>query len=160
MRQLGPGMIQQMTSPCGCCRGAGRVIPEGSQCGACGGRKVAKEKKLLEVHIEPGMKHGEWARICPVTVLQDWRASFNQLASSITNKLSPFPPHRARSSCAGTKIRFAGEAGNQPGSEPGDVVFVLQAKEHPVFKRDGHDLFIDKDLPLVGACTQFMSISG
>jgi DnaJ homolog subfamily A member 2 len=110
VRQIGPGMIQQVTSPCGGCRGTGRVIPPGSQCPACSGRKVTKEKKVLEVHIDRGARHG-------------------------------------------AKIRFSGEAGcASPGTAPGDVVFVLQAKEHPAYRRDGNDLFLERDLPLVGAC--------
>ena len=34
----------------------------------------------------------------------------------------------------------------QPNTEPGDVVFVLQQKDHAVFKRKGADLLIQKDV--------------
>ena len=37
----------------------------------------------------------------------------------------------------------------QPNTEPGDVVFVLQQKDHAVFKRKGADLLIQKDVALV-----------
>lgn len=48
-----------------------------------------KEVKILEVHVDKGMKHGQ-------------------------------------------KITFGGEADQAPGVEPGDIVLVLQEKEHEV----------------------------
>lgn len=47
------------------------------------------------------------------------------------------------------KIVFSGEADQAPDIEPGDIVLVLQEKEHPVFKRDGMDLHITKTIKLV-----------
>merc|ERR1712070_1166353 len=35
--------------------------------------------------------------------------------------------------------------------EPGDVVFILQEKKHPVFKRKHADLLLQKDVTLMGA---------
>ena len=35
------------------------------------------------------------------------------------------------------KIVFQGEADEAPDTTPGDIVFVVQQKEHPVFKRKG-----------------------
>ena len=32
--------------------------------------------------------------------------------------------------CVGTRITFEGEGEEQPGKEPGDVIFVIQAKTH------------------------------
>merc|ERR1712224_597189 len=46
VRQLGPGMIQQMQSVCPECGG------EGYNC------EMKKERKVLEVGIDKGMKHG------------------------------------------------------------------------------------------------------
>lgn len=48
-----------------------------------------KEVKILEVHVDKGMKHGQ-------------------------------------------KITFGGEADQAPGVEPGDIVLVLQEKDHEV----------------------------
>lgn len=48
-----------------------------------------KEVKILEVHVDKGMKHSQ-------------------------------------------KITFGGEADQAPGVEPGDIVLVLQEKEHEV----------------------------
>lgn len=119
IRQLAPGMVQQMQSVCTDCNGegkhphtetyglhtiaskaafwsdliyvcvAGEVINEKDRCRKCEGHKVCKETKLLEVHVDKGMKHGQ-------------------------------------------KITFSGEADQAPGVEPGDIVLVLQEKEHEV----------------------------
>lgn len=59
VRQLGPGMIQQMQTFCNDCNGQGTVIAEKDRCKKCAGAKVTKEKKTLEVFINKGMKHGE-----------------------------------------------------------------------------------------------------
>lgn len=67
----------------------GEVISEKDRCKKCEGKKVIKEVKILEVHVDKGMKHGQ-------------------------------------------KITFGGEADQSPGVEPGDIVLVLQEKEHEV----------------------------
>lgn len=52
----------------------------------------------------------------------------------------------------GQKITFRGEAGySDPSISPGDVIFVVEAKEHPVFKRVNIDLVIEKKITLVEA---------
>ena len=53
------------------------------------------------------------------------------------------------------KIVFQGEADEAPGTVPGDIVFVVQEKEHPTFKRKGPDLFLEKDITLVEALCGF-----
>uniref|UniRef100_A0A7S1TPG6 Uncharacterized protein n=1 Tax=Erythrolobus australicus TaxID=1077150 RepID=A0A7S1TPG6_9RHOD len=58
-RQVGPGMVQQVQSVCASCSGAGEIIPESARCGTCKGQKVVKERKVLEVFIDPGMQDGQ-----------------------------------------------------------------------------------------------------
>ena len=53
------------------------------------------------------------------------------------------------------KIVFQGEADEAPGTIPGDIVFVVQEKEHATFKRKGTDLFLEKTLSLVEALCGF-----
>ncbi len=67
----------------------GEVIHEKDRCKECEGRKVSKEVKVLEVHVDKGMKHGQ-------------------------------------------KITFSGEADQSPNTEPGDIILVLQEKDHEV----------------------------
>ena len=54
MQMLGPGMYTQRTAPCGDCNGSGEIINEKDKCKTCQGKKVSKEKKVLEVEVEKG----------------------------------------------------------------------------------------------------------
>jgi len=55
----------------------------------------------------------------------------------------------------GHKIPFRGKADEKPGYETGDVIFVVQEKEHREFKRKGADLYIDRKISLLEALTGF-----
>ncbi|KAJ7210323.1 hypothetical protein GGX14DRAFT_450466 [Mycena pura] len=61
LRQMGP-MIQQIQSHCDECAGTGEVINAKDRCSQCKGKKVLPEKKVLEVHIDKGMKSGQTVR--------------------------------------------------------------------------------------------------
>jgi len=108
IKQLGPGMIQQMQTVCQDCGGKGETIKEEDKCDVCKGKKVVKDKKILEVHIEKGMREGQ-------------------------------------------KITFAGESDQAPGVEPGDIIFVLKQKDHPHFRRQGGDLYVEHKITLIDA---------
>lgn len=105
LRQIGPGMVQQMQSACGTCKGEGKILNEKDKCKSCKGHKTYKDRKVLEVVVEKGMKNGQ-------------------------------------------KIKFSDEADELPGTLPGDVVFVVQEKEHDHFKRKGADLVYSMTLKL------------
>ncbi|XP_051177869.1 dnaJ protein homolog ANJ1 [Lolium perenne] len=115
IRQLGPGMIQQMQQPCSECRATGETISDKDRCGQCKGDKVVTEKKVLEVVVEKGMQHSQ-------------------------------------------KITFPGEADEAPDTVTGDIIFVLQQKEHPKFKRKGDDLFYEHTLTLTEALCGFQYV--
>lgn len=57
-RQMGP-MIQQFQTVCPDCSGQGEIIPDNARCKACKGKKTTQETKILEVHIDKGMRHGQ-----------------------------------------------------------------------------------------------------
>ncbi|EQC39456.1 hypothetical protein SDRG_03658 [Saprolegnia diclina VS20] len=111
-RQIAPGMVQQVQSVCPDCRGQGKTINDADRCKACKGNKVTKERKVLEVHIEPGMRNGQ-------------------------------------------RITFKGEADQAPGAIAGDIVFVVQEKEHATFQRKGANLIMEKKISLVEALCGF-----
>jgi len=48
-----------------------------------------------------------------------------------------------------------GDQCTQPDTETGDIVFVLQLKDHPKFKRKGDDLFVQHTLTLTEALCGF-----
>lgn len=100
IRQIGPGMIQQIQKQCSACNGQGNLA------------KIKKERKVLEVYIEKGMKDGH-------------------------------------------KITFKGMGDEAPGLEAGDINFIVQVKSHNVFKRQGADLLIQKELSLNQALCGF-----
>ncbi|KAI8363811.1 ATPase GET3 [Choanephora cucurbitarum] len=58
MRQMGP-IVQQFQQPCDVCRGTGEIINEKDRCKECLGKKITSERKILEVHIERGMRDGQ-----------------------------------------------------------------------------------------------------
>ncbi|KAL3518645.1 hypothetical protein ACH5RR_021234 [Cinchona calisaya] len=115
IRQLGPGMIQQMQHACNECKGTGETINDKDRCPQCKGDKVVPEKKVLDVHVEKGMQNGQ-------------------------------------------KITFPGEADEAPDTVTGDIVFVIQQKEHPKFKRKHDDLFVEHTLSLTEALCGFQFI--
>ena len=59
MTMLGPGMYSQSTGPCSDCGGTGEQIDEKNKCKNCNGKKVIKEKKVLECSIDKGAPDGE-----------------------------------------------------------------------------------------------------
>ncbi|CAM9639510.1 unnamed protein product [Ectocarpus fasciculatus] len=62
LRQLGPGMVQQMQVACPSCKGGGKIIDEKLKCKSCKGKKVFKDRKVLEVNVEKGMRNGQKIR--------------------------------------------------------------------------------------------------
>jgi len=100
LRQIALGMVQQVQKRCSACGGEGYI------------GETKKERKVLEVHIEKGMKNGQ-------------------------------------------KVVFRGMADEKPNMEPGDINFVVQEKEHELFKRKGADLLITKTLSLNEALCGF-----
>ncbi|CAL1406355.1 unnamed protein product [Linum trigynum] len=53
----------------------------------------------------------------------------------------------------GTKITFPEKGNQEPGIVPADVIFVVDEKPHPIFKRDGNDLVINHEITLLEALT-------
>ncbi|KAG9487250.1 hypothetical protein GDO78_007232 [Eleutherodactylus coqui] len=112
VQQIGPGMVQQVQTMCSECRGEGERINPKDRCKQCNGNKVVREKKILEVHIEKGMKDGQ-------------------------------------------KIVYHGEGDQEPGLEPGDVVIVLDQRDHEVYQRQDNNLIMKMEILLVEALCGF-----
>lgn len=112
VQQLGPGMMQQIQSVCGECHGSGERIDPKLRCKKCNGKKVTRERKILEVSVDKGMEDGQ-------------------------------------------KITFGSEGDQEPGMEPGDIIIVLDEKEHPTFKRNGVDLIMKFNINITEALCGF-----
>merc|ERR1719516_537640 len=59
IQQLGPGMMQQIQSMCGECHGEGERVDPKLRCKKCSGKKVNRERKILEVEVNKGMEDGQ-----------------------------------------------------------------------------------------------------
>ncbi|KQK06120.1 dnaJ protein homolog 1 [Brachypodium distachyon] len=53
----------------------------------------------------------------------------------------------------GTKVTFEGMGNERPGCLPGDAVFTVSIRKHKAFKRQGDDLVLKAEVPLVSALT-------
>ena len=100
VRQIGPGMITQVQRQCDNCGGHGYIA------------ETKPERKVLEVHVEKGMKHNQ-------------------------------------------KISFRNMADEIPNMEAGDINFIIQEKDHDLFKRKNADLLVTKELSLNQALCGF-----
>lgn len=58
IKQVGPGMIQQMRTHCSECGGTGERVRDEDKCPGCDGKKVVPNVKLLEVQIDRGALPG------------------------------------------------------------------------------------------------------
>lgn len=56
MRQLGPGMMQQIQRECPHCEGEGKIIKKENICKACKGRKICKESAKYMLPLKQDMK--------------------------------------------------------------------------------------------------------
>lgn len=58
----------------------------------------------------------------------------------------------------GQKIVFEGQADEAPDTSTGDIIFVLEQKEHPKFKRKFDDLYVEHKLSLTEALCGFQFV--
>jgi len=59
INQIAPGMVQQIRSHCSDCEGQGEKINAKDKCKTCDGKKINRERKIIEVHIDKGMEDGK-----------------------------------------------------------------------------------------------------
>ena len=57
IRQIGPGMIQQMQTTCSTCNGKGETINNEDRCTACNGNKLIKNKVTYKFNLMKGIKN-------------------------------------------------------------------------------------------------------
>lgn len=59
VQRLGPGFLQQFEKVCSACHGQGEMILEKDRCKQCHAKKTIRDRKIIDVHIEKGMKNDE-----------------------------------------------------------------------------------------------------
>ncbi|RNF21083.1 putative chaperone DNAJ protein [Trypanosoma conorhini] len=62
VQELFLGMHQRVQQTCQSCGGEGTTVREVDICGRCRGSRTVKDQKVLEVHIEKGMRHQDVVR--------------------------------------------------------------------------------------------------
>lgn len=59
IHMIAPGMAQQIEQVCTNCHGQGEIIAAKDRCKQCNGKKTIRDRKILEVHVEKGMRDGQ-----------------------------------------------------------------------------------------------------
>ncbi|XP_060709578.1 dnaJ homolog subfamily A member 4-like [Hemiscyllium ocellatum] len=143
------------------------------KCDGCGGKKGAVEKcpnckgRGIEIHVQqigPGMVqqiqtmcsecHGQGEQINP----KDRCKNCN--GRKIVKERKILEVYVDKGMQDGQKITFRGEGDQEPGLEPGDVIIVLDQKDHDVFQRHGNDLVMKMEILLVEALCGFKRTIG
>ena len=119
------------------------VVGEAKSCDACRGQGMVMEIRQLG----PGMIT-QMQRTCGSCGGQGTIAETKSERKVVEVHVEKGMQHDQR-------ITFRGMADEMPGRETGDVHFVIQQKEHELFKRKGADLLVIKDISLNQALTGF-----
>ncbi|RDX58433.1 Chaperone protein dnaJ A6, partial [Mucuna pruriens] len=137
-RQIGLGMIQQMQHVCTDCRGSGN------------GTFIFHILRLLYGVVSSSSPFNDAGEVinerdrCPPCK-----------GNKVTQEKKVLEVHVEKGMEQGQKIVFEGQADEAPDTITGDIVFVLQVKEHPRFRREHDDLFIEHNLSLTEALCGF-----
>ncbi|CAI2355491.1 unnamed protein product [Caenorhabditis sp. 36 PRJEB53466] len=134
---------------CKICDGSGGKKGEKYKCDGCRGRGV----KTIVQQIGPGMLqqmqvpcdlcHGTGGKVPAGDTCKGCNGEKYENVSKVL-EVNVLPGMRHND-----KITFKSEGDqSDPDGEPGDVVIVIQQKDHGIFKRDGDDLHITKKLTL------------
>jgi DnaJ family protein A protein 2 len=119
------------------------IVGEPSECRTCDGHGIVMEMR----QIGPGMIT-QMQRPCSNCGGQGHSAEMK-------NERKVVEVHVEKGAQNNQKITFKGMADETPGRETGDVNFIIQEKEHALFKRKGADLLIMQDISLNQALTGF-----
>lgn len=140
---------------CPKCKGKGSKSGASSHCAGCQGSGMKVSIRQLGPNMIQQMQH-----VCP-----DCRGSGETISEKdkcgqcngekVVQEKKFLEVHVEKGMQHGQRITFQGEADEAPDTVTGDIVFVLQQKEHLKFKRKGDDLFTDHALTLTEALCGF-----
>ncbi|OQV21484.1 putative DnaJ-like protein subfamily A member 2 [Hypsibius exemplaris] len=129
LRPIGPGMMQQVQEKCQNCRGTGQDFSDTDRCKKCDGKQVSREKKVQEIVVDKGKRHGDKVVL---------RGAGDQKVPSDEWETTAVEP-------------LITDDAVQPNVEPGDLVVVLQMVKIHTFDRDGNHLLTKMNIDLVDA---------
>ncbi|CAM6051595.1 unnamed protein product [Sphagnum compactum] len=140
---------------CAKCKGKGSKTGASSRCAGCQGSGMKVSIRQLGPSMIQQMQH----------VCADCKGSGEVISEKdkcgqckgqkVVQDKKTLEVHVEKGMQHGQKITFQGEADEAPDTETGDIVFVLQLKDHPKFKRKGDDLFVQHTLTLTEALCGF-----
>jgi len=139
---------------CKDCKGKGTKNPNAkTQCDDCGGQGY----RVITRQIGPGMIQ-QLKAVCPACKGDGNGIKPQDRCTACSGKkIIPerkvFEIHVEKGMQHNQKITLSGEADESPGVLPGDVVVVIQQREHEKFLRKGDDLLMSHTITLVEALT-------
>lgn len=163
LEDLYNGTVRKLTLsrniPCDSCKGVGTKSGRKYECGTCRGSGVTVQLRPLG----PGMVQQVQARCNSCSGTGSNVPASDKCSSCQGRGLAPerktFEVHIEQGMKNNSRIVLRGEAGcTEPGLVPGDVVLIIQQKEHETFKRpakNGIDIFVDKTITLQEALCGF-----
>ncbi|XP_043470874.1 dnaJ homolog subfamily A member 1 [Leptopilina heterotoma] len=143
---------------CDKCEGVGGKKGAVEQCTNCGGSGMTVQVEQLGPGMIQRFQHmcqeckGQGERINP----KDRCKQCNGRKTVRDRKI--LEVHVDKGMVDGQKIVFGGEGDQEPELEPGDIVIILDEKEHDIFKRSGNDLIMCMQIELVEALCGFQKV--
>ena len=135
---------------CKTCDGRGGKEGAVKQCSGCNGAGI----KLMMRQMGPMVQR--FQQVCPDCEGQGQTMNPKDRCKEckgkkINNERKVLQVHVDKGMQNGQHITFSGEGDQAPNTIPGDVVFVIELKEHPRFKRKNDDLFYEAHIDLLTA---------
>ncbi|KAI3984609.1 hypothetical protein MKX01_040486 [Papaver californicum] len=140
---------------CSKCNGKGSKSGASSRCAGCQGSGM----KISTRQIGPGMIQ-QMQHICPECrgsgeVINEKDKCQQCKGNKVTKEKKVLEVHVEKGMQHAQKIVFEGQADEAPDTVTGNIVMVLQLKEHPKFKRKFDDLYVEHSLSLTEALCGF-----
>ncbi|KAJ0770006.1 putative Heat shock protein DnaJ, cysteine-rich [Helianthus annuus] len=143
---------------CKKCKGKGSKSGASSRCYGCQGSGM----RVSTRQIAPGMIQ-QTQHVCP-----ECRGSGESInerdrcqqckGKKVTQEKKVLEVNVEKGMQNGQKIVFEGQADEAPDTVTGDIVFILQLKEHPKFKRKQDDLYVEHNVSLSEALCGFQFV--
>ncbi|KAB1225263.1 hypothetical protein CJ030_MR1G017647 [Morella rubra] len=143
---------------CQKCKGKGSKSGISGRCYGCQGSGMKFTTRRIGLGMIQQMQH-----VCPVCrgsgeVINEKDKCPQCRGNKITQEKKVLEVQVEKGMQHGQKIVFEGQADQAPDTISGNVVFVLQLKEHPKFKRKFDDLYVEHTLNLTEALCGFQFV--
>ncbi|WCJ22967.1 hypothetical protein M5689_005024 [Euphorbia peplus] len=140
---------------CPKCKGKGSKSGASGTCHGCRGSGMKVTTRQIGLGMIQQMQH-----VCPECrgsgeVISESDKCQQCKGSKVTQEKKVLEVHVEKGMQNGQKIVFEGQADEAPDTVTGDIVFVLQLKNHPKFERRHDDLIVKHTLTLTEALCGF-----